>query len=162
MPPARRGALAASQAQAPSARPAGSVPANALGEEKCYDPRSCPPPGSKATPRGGGRLRPPPRGVEKCCEGTARKNVPGLPRLAASAKTRVAIPGVARRARARPRAEAWRKRHASARGTRAAKADTLSEERATAQLLRTRVQTPETKTRPSRCAMSGAARAPWY
>ena len=93
MPPARRGALAASQAQAPSARPAGSVPANALGEAKCYDPRSCPRPGSKATPRGGGRK-------EKCCEGTARKNVPGLPRLAASAKTRVAIPGVARRARA--------------------------------------------------------------
>ena len=36
-----------------------------LREEKCYDPRSCPRPGSKATSRG----------EEKCCDGTARKSV---------------------------------------------------------------------------------------
>ena len=36
------------------------------------------------------------------------------------AKTRIAIPGVARRQGERPRAAAWRKRHAAARGTRIA------------------------------------------
>jgi len=61
---------------APNAKKSVTIPGVARGQEYT---RSCPPPGSKATPRG----------EEKCCDGTARKSVQAARRRGRTARKSV-------------------------------------------------------------------------